>query len=116
MSAGPDLSPSVVALMLALLALVAIGTSIPLVLGKVRPNRLYGIRFEKSFSSEESWYRINRVGGWALIIWGVVTLGVAAGCFLPIAAPQSMLWTLFLGWPLTIFVPIWVNWEYAKKL
>jgi len=115
-SAGPNLSPWVVALMLALLALVAIGTSIPLVLGKVRPNRLYGIRFQKSFSSEERWYRINRVGGWALIIWGAVTLGVAAACFLPIAAPQSMLWTLFLGWPLTIFVPIWVNWEYAKKL
>ena len=116
MSAGPNLSPWVVALMLALLALVAIGTSIPLVLGKIRPNHLYGIRFEKSFSSEESWYRINRVGGWALIIWGAVTLGVAAACFLPIAAPQSMLWTLFLGWPLTIFVPIWVNWEVAKKL
>ena len=67
-------------------------------------------------SSDENWYRVNCVGGWALIIWGGVTLGVAAGCFLPIAAPQSMLWTLFLGWPLTIFVPIWVSWKYAKKL
>ena len=37
--------------------------SIPLIKGKVKMNYLYGVRFKKSFESEENWYALNRYGG-----------------------------------------------------
>lgn len=44
----------------------------PLIAGKVKPNRLYGIRTPLAFSSEENWYRVNRIGGQILSRSGVV--------------------------------------------
>jgi hypothetical protein len=51
----------------------------PLIAGKVAPNRLYGMRTPLAFSSEENWYRVNRVGGMIMRkagIW-VIAVGLA---------------------------------------
>ena len=64
------------------LGLLTITVSVPLVLGKVPPNRWYGIRFPACYRSEENWYRINRVGGWIVILWGVVLILYGAALFL----------------------------------
>jgi len=52
---------------------------VPLVLGKIKPNPWYGIRFPASYQSEENWYRINRTGGWIAIVWGAVVTGIGIG-------------------------------------
>ncbi len=36
---------------------------LPLALGKVAPNKYYGVRVESSFRSDADWYRINGAGG-----------------------------------------------------
>ena len=46
----------------------------PLALGMVPPNRFYGYRTRKTFSSTEIWYRANRFCGWAMVISGLVAL------------------------------------------
>ena len=52
---------------------IFIGVSIPLVLEKIGPNDFYGLQLDGEFSSEEDWYRVNRIGGWAMI-WAAITL------------------------------------------
>ncbi len=67
-------------------ALLIIGTALPLVLGRIPMNQWYGVRFEKSFVSDEAWYAINRYGG-RQIIYSVLPL-VALG-LIQFALPQN---------------------------
>lgn len=57
------------------LPVVIIAISIPMVLGKVPPNGLYGFRTPKTLSSSEVWYPANRMSGWFMIGAGVLGLG-----------------------------------------
>lgn len=58
--------------------------AIPLILGRVPPNEIYGIRTRAAFASESDWYRINRIGGRYLAISGfVILLTGVVGFFLP---------------------------------
>jgi uncharacterized membrane protein len=67
------------ALQLALVAYVlpglAIVLGIPMGLELIPPNRFYGYRTRKTFSSRDIWYRANRFSGWSLAIAGAVALG-----------------------------------------
>jgi SdpI/YfhL protein family len=47
---------------------------IPIALGLIPPNRFYGYRTRKTFSSADIWYRANRFCGWAMTISGAVAL------------------------------------------
>lgn len=68
-------------------AILFVGISIPLVLGKIPMNSAYGFRFAKSFESDDLWFRINRYGGRQLILWSIpiALLGLAA-IFFPFLA------------------------------
>ena len=55
--------------------------SIPLWLGKIPPNRLYGVRIPKAFESTELWYKVNAVGGGIMIVYGAIMLFVGAVSF-----------------------------------
>ena len=50
--------------------------AIPLVLGVIPRNRLYGVRTQKTLSKDRIWYAVNRLAGIALIassgVYGVV--------------------------------------------
>lgn len=58
--------------------LLFIGISIPLIIEKVPPNRWYGFRVAKTFSSERIWYAANRSAGYDLLRAGVVIALTAA--------------------------------------
>lgn len=55
-------------------ALLFVGISIPLINRAVEPNPFYGIRIGVSYESDELWYEVNRYGGWAMTIAGLVLL------------------------------------------
>jgi uncharacterized membrane protein len=60
--------------------------AIPLILRRVPPNALYGVRTKASFASVADWYRINAIGGRYLILSGIVIMAVGiAGWFLPVS-------------------------------
>jgi uncharacterized membrane protein len=65
-----------------LVPLVIIVLSIPMVLGKVPRNSLYGFRTAYTLSSDEVWYRANKVSGIALLLAGVFWLAI--GWALPV--------------------------------
>lgn len=47
--------------------------SLPLMLGKVKPNGLYGFRTKKTLSNERIWYKANKFTGWALVLSSIIT-------------------------------------------
>lgn len=52
-------------------AALYIGFSLPLIYQQVEPNPLYGIRLGEEFETQETWYEVNRYGGWSLLWSGV---------------------------------------------
>lgn len=64
--------------------------AIPMILRRVPPNGLYGVRTKASFASESDWYRINAIGGRNLAAGGILILVTGiAGFFLPVSARDS---------------------------
>ena len=110
--------PLVAAIINIVLALFFIGISMPLVLGKVSMNRTYGIRFAKSFESEELWFKINRYGGWQLIIWSIpiAVLGLVVLVFPTLATGPINFLLVTCAVPLIcILAAVMTSYHYAKK-
>ena len=92
--------------------LIVIGVSLPLVKGKVPMNRLYGVRFKRSFESDELWYEINRFGGRKMIRWSIVLLALGV---ISLVTPPPV--TIVLGFgPLLLLIPCLESHRYAKSL
>jgi uncharacterized membrane protein len=68
---------------------VLILLAIPLVLEKIPRNRLYGFRTAYTMSSDQVWFRANKISGVALLLAGFVWL--CLGMLLPavMASTQS---------------------------
>ncbi|HEX7680588.1 MAG TPA: SdpI family protein [Thermoanaerobaculia bacterium] len=92
--------------------------AVPLVLGLIPPNRLYGFRTAKTLSDEGIWYRVNRLAGFAVMIASAVYVAVAAGWPYDRAAPDNFsIWLLHLAaFAGTLVVGLGVSGWYAKGL
>lgn len=97
-------------------AMLFTGLSIPLVRRNVKMNKLYGVRFKKSYTSNEAWYDINEYGGRQLILWSIPIL-VAGVILLFIDLESSPTLTLLLVSSPAIFAGLacWFSWSYAKN-
>ena len=60
--------------------MIILVVSIPLMLGLIPPNPVYGFRTRKTLSNRELWFRANRFAGSALFI----AAGASAAVFLAI--------------------------------
>jgi SdpI/YfhL protein family len=52
--------------------------SVPLILGKIRPNPLYGFRVKKTLEDPGVWYPVNAYAAKRLLVAGLA-IGVSAG-------------------------------------
>ncbi|MFN2455946.1 MAG: SdpI family protein [Pyrinomonadaceae bacterium] len=59
-------------ILFALIGLLLIGLSFPLISGKVPPNPLYGFRTQKTFSDLKIWHEVNRIHGKDMLVSGVI--------------------------------------------
>jgi uncharacterized membrane protein len=66
------MSITATSLMFGLVGLLFIGLSIPLMQGRVPPNRYYGFRTAKTLSDAKIWYEVNRISGNDLFLGGAV--------------------------------------------
>lgn len=73
---------TIMALSVILTGLIIGGLAIPLLLGKVPPNELYGIRTAKTMSSPAIWYAANAYGGKALLMAGIATAAIGVSMLL----------------------------------
>jgi hypothetical protein len=62
---------------LLIVAAVEVALSLPLILGRVPPNYVYGLRTYKTLAKPEIWYRANAFAGTAMLAAGLCT--AAAG-------------------------------------
>jgi hypothetical protein len=79
-------------------ALLILVLSLPLILRLIPRNRVYGIRTARTIADDDSWYRANRFGGWALFLSSIVYVVVAA--VVPTRPPPNdslVVWLLHLG-------------------
>lgn len=63
--------------LLAMAGMLFVLLGLPLALGKIRRNWLYGVRTTTSMASATNWTLMNRAGGRVLVGWGVVLLALA---------------------------------------
>jgi uncharacterized membrane protein len=61
-----------------IVAVAFIAVSVPLMRGRVEPNRFYGFRTKKTFSDERIWYLANRIMGRDMFTYGMITLAFNA--------------------------------------
>ncbi len=61
----------------AVVSLLTIVTSIPMILEKVPPNPIYGFRTKKTLSDPDIWYEMNAYAGRLLFIWGIIMAATA---------------------------------------
>lgn len=57
-------------------AAIIAALSAPLALKLVPPNRFYGVRTRQTLSNRETWFRVNRVAGFALFVAAGVTMSL----------------------------------------
>jgi uncharacterized membrane protein len=101
------------AVTLVCLGFMLIAVSIPLYLGKIKMNYVYGFRIRKAFESEENWYTINRYGAKVLMWWSVVIVAMGIACLF--IEPQSVLTVAKVSF-ISVIVPIIQTFQYAKRL
>ncbi len=101
------------AITLICLGFILIAVSIPLLLGKIKMNYVYGFRIRKAFESEENWYTINSYGAKALIRWSVVLMAIGIACLY--IEPQHVLTVAKVGF-ISLLVPVVQTVWYARQL
>jgi hypothetical protein len=62
--------------------LLLVVLSIPLILGKIKSNGLYGFRVKSTMENPALWYAVNTYAGWRLLATGLVTVVSAIGLYL----------------------------------
>lgn len=80
-------------------------------------NHWYGIRFKKSFESDENWFKINKYGAQQFIKWSapLVLIGVIT-FFIPFGNRATLI-MIFSFLPVLIIIPpIVKTYQYARTL
>lgn len=80
-------------------------------------NYWYGVRFKKSFESDEHWHKINKYGAQQLIKWSVLLVLIGIGTFF-IPFGNSETWIIIFSFlPVFIIIPpVIKTYQYARKL
>jgi uncharacterized membrane protein len=96
------------------IGLLLIGLAIPMYLGKVKMNKVYGARFKKSFESDENWYKINKYAGKLMIICSIpiVVLGVLS-FFITFNIITLILYVILLI--VLVLIATFQSYNYAKN-
>jgi len=90
--------------------------SLPLVFRKIPMNPVYGVRFKKSFESQENWYKINAYGGKRLMVWSLLLIGLGLACFF-LPPGENPVWLTLIGCaPLILVIPAIQSYFFARRL
>ena len=85
--------------------------SVPLILGVVPPNGLYGFRNARTQSNPVIWYQANAFMGWALVVSAAISSSVLL--ILPATAKRWSLWAAFLA---PFFAAVVASFVYLNSL
>ena len=107
-----------------IIALAHLGTGavmfaafLPLLFDRIPPNRWYGVRFAKSFSSTANWYAINRQGARYFLPWAAL-MCIVGGIELMLPTSPPLWLQLLLGHLVLLVLPLPLiqTWRFAQRL
>ena len=101
----------------AIMGLLFVGLSIPLLLKKIPPNPWYGFRTRLTLGDPEIWYPVNALGArWMLWIGALTWAAGLVSLLLPEAwLPAYLLVTCAL-WVLALILTLILGVRYARRL
>ncbi len=100
------------------LPIVMAALALPMVLGKVPPNPIYGFRTPKTLSSTDIWYPANRAGGWFMIAGAALALchNIALRFIHPDRPSESLLMTMAIADLVAVILASVASLIYLRKL
>lgn len=92
--------------------------SLPLILGVVPPNRIYGVRTRRTLASRTVWFRVNRVAGWGILAASLFYLEVTRSYpYVPAARGFYEVFLIHLGaWAVPLAAALFIASRYSKKV
>ncbi len=106
------------ALLFALVGLLFVGLSIPLIQQRVPPNRYYGFRTRKTLSDPKIWYEANRISGHDLLVAGAL-LTITSFVMLMFAQgwkPEHVVFTLLSVMTLSLVGAVWHGFAVLRRM
>jgi uncharacterized membrane protein len=102
------------------IGILCIGLSMPLIKGKVKPNRWYGFRLQVTLKDDRIWYPANRFGGKLLLAYGLAVLGAAV--LLPLLSVNYQLALsneMYMKYMVVLLISgavliLFLSWRYAR--
>jgi uncharacterized membrane protein len=96
---------------------ILVALSIPMILGKVAPNAIYGFRIPDTMNNPRIWYAVNAYSGKWLLITGLISI---ATCILANFIPNISVDTYSLICMAGFFIPMTIGFIkssiYVKQL
>jgi hypothetical protein len=97
--------------------LLLAGLAVPLILGKIPPNGLYGFRVRKTMEHPEIWYPVNKVGGkWLLVAGSGISLTAVLAAFIPGLSLDVYAYIVLGAWLILFSTAILVTVRYLRSL
>lgn len=105
-------------LLFALVGLVFVGLSLPLIQERIPPNRFYGFRTPRTLSDPKIWYRVNRISGSDLFIAGaLITISsLTMLVFAQAWKPDHVVLTLLLVMVFSLTGVLWHGFRVLKRM
>ncbi|MGA2960724.1 MAG: SdpI family protein [Candidatus Korobacteraceae bacterium] len=94
---------------------LTIALSIPMVFGKIPPNRFYGFRTRKTLSNPDIWYRANRHAGIDLIVASLASL-LASALLIPLLTEHEALFASVLVFAMGALLATGISLWRLRKL
>jgi uncharacterized membrane protein len=105
-------------ILFAFVGLLFVGLSIPLIQGKIPPNRFYGFRTPKTLSDPKIWYEINRISGNDLFVAGalITITSLTMLVFGQRWEPRSVVVTLLAVMLLSLAGATWHGFKVLRRM
>jgi hypothetical protein len=114
-----EYSPFMIILMVMFVAsgFLLAGVSVPLILGRIPPNGLYGFRVRKTMEHPEIWYPVNKYGGQRLLLSSVQLILAAIGLtFIPGLPLDIYAYGVLIIWVIGSSLGIGAAFRYMNRL
>ncbi len=97
--------------------LLLAGLSIPMILGKIPPNGLYGFRVKKTMENPDIWYKVNTYSGkWLLGVGLVIALAALGFSYIPGLTLDGYSYAVLAVWVVLFAVTLIASIRYLKSL
>jgi hypothetical protein len=97
--------------------LVLAAVCVPLILGKIPPNGLYGFRVRKTMENPEIWYPVNKYGGQRLLVASLLEVLAAIGFyFVPGLGIDVYSYTVLIVWVVMFTIALVSSFRFMNRL